>query len=139
MQPMQDAKGFFASLVDFSFSSLITTKIIKFVYVIIMVVVSLFALFFLIASLTRGVVGAFLGIIFAPLGWLLYMILARIYLEIVIIIFRIGEDVRLIATRGGPTPGGYAPPPTPGGYPPPPTPGAYPPPPTPGGYPPPQP
>jgi hypothetical protein len=124
--PSSSPKGFFASLLDFGFSSLITTRIIKVVYIIITVVVSLAALGFLIAELSRGGADIVLGVVLAPIGWLLYMIGARITLEIVIIVFRIGEDVRRIADApragsgsGATPPGGFPPPgrfPGPGGF-----------------------
>lgn len=128
------AKGFFASLLDFSFSSLITTRIIKVVYVILTVVISLIAVVYLIiglVALVTGNAGLGLGfIIGAPIGWVLYMIWARISLELVIIVFRIGEDARRVAdvlapgsgARGAqtfaPTVPGYGPPPATGSYPP---------------------
>jgi hypothetical protein len=144
MQSREFAKGFFASLFDFSFSSLVTTRIIKVLYIVITVLVSLIAFLFLIAGLTQGPASALGAIIFAPLGWLFYMISARVSLEIIIVLFRIGDDVRYLAVReGGPPPpplGGYpAPPPLSGNYPSGPS-GNYPPPPAPppaGNYPPP--
>jgi hypothetical protein len=104
-------KGFFSSLLDFNFSSLITTRIIKVVYIIVTVAVSLGALAFLIAAVSQGGGDIVIGIIGAPLGWLLYMIFARISLEIIIIIFRIGEDVRRIADASGGSPGPHPTPP----------------------------
>ncbi len=121
MQPQQtpSAKGFLGSLFDFSFSSLITTKIIKVVYVLVTVFVSLFAIVALIGGITRGVAGAIFSIIIVPIGWLLYMVVARMSLELIIVIFRIGEDVRrYVGAPGSPSSGGgYNPPPAaPGGF-----------------------
>src|SRR3954447_25607423 len=84
-------KGFFASLFDISFSSLITTRIIKIVYVIILVVIGLVALVALIAGIARGGASIIATIIIVPIAALLYTILFRIYLEIVIVLFRIME------------------------------------------------
>lgn len=150
MQPREFAKGFFASLFDFSFSSLVTTRIIKVLYIVITVIVSLVAFLFLIAGLTQGPASALGAIIFAPLGWLFYMISARVSLEIIIVLFRIGDDVRYLAVREGgplppapPPPGNYPAPQPPGNYPAPPPPpppaGNYPPPPPTGNVPPPPP
>lgn len=125
MQSREFAKGFFASLFDFSFSSLVTTRIIKILYIVITVIVSLIAFLFLIAGLTQGPASALGAIIFAPLGWLFYMISARVSLEIIIVVFRIGDDVRYLAVRGGaPSP----PPVPPANFPAPPGPAGYPPP-----------
>lgn len=119
--PSPSARGFFASLFDFSFSSLITTKIVKIVYVIATILIGLASLGFFVAWLTRGGVGIVIAIIGAPILFIVYMIVTRIWLEIVIIVFRIGEDVRRIADAprsAGPAVGGYQPPQT--GFPPPP-------------------
>jgi Domain of unknown function (DUF4282) len=164
MQPQtMSAKGFFASLFDFSFSSLITTKIIKLVYIIAVIAIGLFLLIGLLTGLIQLVSGSAIGglveIILTPIIALIYLILSRIYLELVIILFRIGEDVRRLADSQGappatgasaytqgpgyptmaapaqaytPPPGGYTQPPA-GGYTPPPATGGFPPPP-PGGY-----
>jgi hypothetical protein len=97
----ENQKGFFASLLDFSFSSLITTRIIKLVYVIATIVISLIALGGLLAALRQGGTDVLVGIIGAPILWLLEMIFLRIGLEFIIVIFGIGEDVRKIANRPG--------------------------------------
>jgi hypothetical protein len=148
--PRMSAKGFFGSLFDFSFSSLITTKIIKLVYIIATIVIALFSVIALLGGLVAIIAGAAVGhpgdvalgllyMLLTPIFWLIYMILTRIYLELVIILFRIGEDVRRLVDAQGlappsgpsayaPAPPGYmgsAPPfytpPPAGGYPPPPT------------------
>ena len=88
-------KGFFASLFDVSFTSFITTKIIKVVYIIILVVISLAALVFVGAAFSQSsAAGVITLLIFAPLAWLLYVIYARIALEVIIQIFRITEQQR---------------------------------------------
>ena len=105
-------RGVFSSLFDFEFSSLITTKIIKVVYVVFLVLVSLFALFFLLGGLAQGGGAALFALIFAPLGWFFYVVMMRLSLELVIVLFRIGDDVRTLAARGG----SDGPPPAPPGY-----------------------
>jgi hypothetical protein len=154
-------KGFFASLFDFNFTSLITTRIIRVVYILVTVALTLAAILLIIGGIVNGGGGAVATVILTPLGWLLYMIWARISLEVLIVVFRIGEDVRRIAWgAGGPAgpgagfggagpgpgpgtgsfgaPGGgwpsYPPTPPPPGYPPSPPPPGYPP--SPPGYPP---
>jgi hypothetical protein len=101
-------KGFFASLFDISFSSLITTRIIKAIYVIILVVLSLVALLALITGIARGGASIIATVILVPLGFLLYTIFARVYLEIVIVLFRIMETnqelVELTRAQGGAPP-----------------------------------
>jgi hypothetical protein len=117
--PQLDAKGFLRSLYDFSFTSLITTKIIRFVYALLVIVYSVFAVIFFIAGLASGKpAGVFLAIIGVPIGYLIYVIILRIWMEILIVVFRIGDDVHAIrvggsgpAQSGGVGPGDNAPPP----------------------------
>ncbi len=103
MQPMSsnEAKGLLRSLFDFQFTSLITTKIIRFVYALIVVLLSLGALGVFISSLARGgFIGVFFALIIVPLGYLVYLILIRIWMEILIVVFRLGDDVRAIRQGG---------------------------------------
>lgn len=64
--PMDRPAGFFAALFDMSFSSFITTKIIKVLYIITIVGAGLLALFGLIGGLTQGAGPAILALILAP-------------------------------------------------------------------------
>jgi Domain of unknown function (DUF4282)/Protein of unknown function (DUF2510) len=101
-QPSYGAKGFFASLFDITFSSLIVGRIIRFVYVIAMIVIGLEAVgVFITALASKRSVAIIAAIILIPLGALLSLIWVRILLELVIIIFRIGEDVRRISFSPG--------------------------------------
>jgi hypothetical protein len=91
-------KGFFASLFDINFSSLIIARIIKVVYVIAIILVGLGAIGEIITALaSKRADVIILAIIFVPIVSLFSLIWIRILLELVIIIFRIGEDVRHIA------------------------------------------
>jgi Domain of unknown function (DUF4282) len=92
---------FLASLFDVSFSSLITTKVIKVIYVLSMVLIGLGALFFVVVAFTKSVVGGLITLlILAPFFALLYLIYVRVLLEIVIAIFRIMEtNVELVALQ----------------------------------------
>lgn len=92
---------FLASLFDVSFSSLITTKVIKVIYVLSMVLIGLGALFFVVVAFTKSVVGGLITLlILAPFFALLYLIYVRVLLEIVIAIFRIMEtNVELVGLQ----------------------------------------
>jgi uncharacterized protein DUF4282 len=112
-----DDKGFFASLFDTSFTSLITTWIIKVIYVIVLVLIGLFLLIAVVAAFTRSPGGGVLTLIVATLVGLLYAILTRVWLELVIVIFRIMEtNVELVqltrANAGGSAPPPAGPPPS---------------------------
>ena len=99
--------GFFAALFDFNFTSLITTKIIKVIYILCIVMVSIFTLTLLVAGFGKSVVGGiFMLLIGCPLYFLIAVIAVRVWLEVLIVIFRIAEHVAEIAQsmRGGAAP-----------------------------------
>jgi hypothetical protein len=108
-------QGFLGSLFDISFSSLITTKVIKVLYVLSMVIIGLFALVVVVAAFSNSVAGGIVVlVIVAPLAGLLYLIYVRVLLELVIVIFRIMEtNVELVSLQRAQVAGGVAPPPPP--------------------------
>jgi hypothetical protein len=117
-------KGFFGSLFDLTFASFITTKIIKVLYVLAIIIAGLIALAYVIFAFAADpVLGLLTLVILAPLGFLLYVIYTRVFLELIMVIFRIMEtNTELVqlqrgAAGGPPPPPPYSPPP----YTPPPT------------------
>jgi Domain of unknown function (DUF4282) len=92
--------GFFESLFDFSFTSLVTTKLIKVLYGLSIAVLALGSLFFvLIAFSASSTAGAFMLIFGAPLFFLLGVCYTRVMLEIMIVLFRIAEHTAEIAQQ----------------------------------------
>jgi hypothetical protein len=114
-------RGFLSSLFDISFSSLITTKVIKVLYVLSMIIIGLGALFFIGAAFAdSAAAGVIVLVVVAPLFALLYLVYVRVLLEIVIVIFRIMEtNIELVelqrASQGGPPTGPTTTMPPPGG------------------------
>lgn len=95
---MRDARGFFSSLFDFSFSSFITTKILGIIYGIAMVGIALFTLIFIAGAFrANAAAGLFMLLIGGPLFFLLYVIMTRVWLEFLAVVFRIAENVGDIA------------------------------------------
>ena len=96
-----EGKSFIRSLFDFSFSSLITLRVIRVLYVVITIVYSLGALVSFVVLLsqhtTADIVVAIIGV---PLAYIIYLTFARIWLEILIVVFNIGKDLRAIRERG---------------------------------------
>ncbi len=94
-------QGFFSKLFDLSFESFITTSIIKVLYVLTLIVSGLVTLLVFITLASSGTGGAVAGLVIAPLIFLLYAIFARVYMEILIVVFRIAEDVATVAAGMG--------------------------------------
>jgi uncharacterized protein DUF4282 len=96
----EEHKGFFASLFDTSFDELITPRIIKVLYILFMIVLGLFALVFVISAFSQSSgLGALTLFVLAPLGFLLYLIMIRVYLELVIVLFKIKESTERMADK----------------------------------------
>jgi hypothetical protein len=96
-----EASGFLSSLFDFSFTSFITTKLIKLIYALTMLVSAGFALFVAAAGFSMGsAVGLLTLVIVAPLTFLMSVIYFRVLLELVIVVFRMAEHLAEIARRG---------------------------------------
>jgi hypothetical protein len=90
-------KGFFGSLFDFSFDNFITPKLVKFLYVLSLILVSILAIVFVIGGLVglgNGSATGLLAIVLAPLVWLIYLVAARLWLELFIVIFKISDDLK---------------------------------------------
>jgi hypothetical protein len=98
-----EARGFFEALFDFSFSEFLTPKIIKVLYGIGLVLAAIGAVMFIIAGFHRGIGAGIVFLVLAPLVFLLYTLAARVYLEILIVIFRIAGWVEEIASRSKPS------------------------------------
>jgi Domain of unknown function (DUF4282) len=113
---MSQTKGFFASLLDLSFSSLITGKIIKVLYVMSLVVGAVAALTYIVLAFTQSTAfGILMLLVLAPLATLLYVVYSRVVLEVVIVLFRILETNQQIAANTTAARGTFAasPPPQP--------------------------
>ena len=99
--PSLTQRGFFASLFDFSFTSLITTKIIKVLYVISVIFIGLFSLAFVFYAFhVSPTLGLVVLIIVAPLEALFWLIYTRVIMELFIALFRIAENTSELVAQG---------------------------------------
>jgi Domain of unknown function (DUF4282) len=95
-------EGFFASLFDFSFRTFITERIIKVLYVLSTIIVALWTLFFVLVAFRNSTgFGVVTLVLLGPLFFVFTMIYVRVVLELIMVIFRIHEDVDSINRRGG--------------------------------------
>jgi Domain of unknown function (DUF4282) len=91
-------KGFIGSLFDFSFSSMVTPKIIKVLYVLFTLWTALVGLIILVIGFRTGGVtaGLFVLIIVEPIFLLLTLGIYRVVLEAFMVIFRIYDEMKQI-------------------------------------------
>jgi hypothetical protein len=94
------SKGFLASLFDVGFNSFVTPKVVKAVYVLVMILTALWVLAFAVGAFRLNtVLGIIVLFILCPIFFVVYLALWRIVLELVMVVFRIAEDVRSIRLR----------------------------------------
>jgi hypothetical protein len=99
--PAAEPKGFLGALFDFSFTSFVTPKVVKVLYILIVVVVGLSAVGFALSVLATNVgLGLIVLLIGAPLYFLVVTALYRITLEFFMVIYRMAQDIRAIRERG---------------------------------------
>jgi hypothetical protein len=107
---MQNTTGFLGSLFDLSFTSLVTTRLIKVLYVLAIILIGLEALIWVLVGFHQSVaVGVVVLFILAPLISLVALTYTRVLLEVVIALFRIMENTGELVRRMTPAssaPGG---------------------------------
>ena len=96
---MERKRGFFAQLFDFSFTEFLTTKIIKVLYGLIIFFAAVIAIVVIVGSFSESAVAGAVFLVLSPLWLLLCVVVARVILEIVVVLFRIAEHVGDIARR----------------------------------------
>jgi hypothetical protein len=96
----EDAKSFFAGLFDFSFTNLITPKVIKFLYGLFLILWALGilgGLGMVVITLFQGeIIAAFVALILLPIIAVLYLVMIRMYHELIIIAFKMAQNLEQI-------------------------------------------
>lgn len=85
-------KGFFASLFDMTFTEFITERIIRVLYALAILGAAGFGLFPAIAGFQFSFLAGVSGLLFWPVLFLVYVIMARVALETIIVLFRIADN-----------------------------------------------
>jgi hypothetical protein len=100
--PAEPGKGFFKSLMDTRFDHLITPKMVRFLYIVAMIVLTAGVIVAIIVAFTNDAGTGLLTLFLAPIGGLIYLIIARLYLELIVVAFKIREAAEEVAsnTRG---------------------------------------
>lgn len=95
-----EQKGLFGSLFDLSFTEFVTTRVIKVLFVLAIIISAIGALALLVGGIASGVGTALLAIILTPIAFCLSVLGARIWLEVVIVLFRIAENTGRLVEQG---------------------------------------
>ncbi|GAA5124282.1 DUF4282 domain-containing protein [Haloechinothrix salitolerans] len=87
---------------DVSFSKFITPAVVKFVYIILMVLLGLGYLFAVIGGFSADVVTGLIALILGPVVVFLYLLLIRVSLEALVAVVRTAENTtELLRIQGG--------------------------------------
>jgi Domain of unknown function (DUF4282) len=92
-------RGFFEALMDTRFDSLITPSLIRFLYVVAIVILALGTLGAVIAGFAESAGSGILLLILAPIGALLYLIVIRLWLELIVVVFKIRDAAEEVASN----------------------------------------
>jgi Domain of unknown function (DUF4282) len=96
-----DVRGFLGALFDFGFTSFVTPKVIKVLYMLIVIGTVVSALVFTFVAFKASLVFGFLTLVIGdPLFIVIVLAIYRIILEIFVIGFRAAEDIRVLRERG---------------------------------------
>ena len=91
-------KGFFSALFDFRLSEFITPKIIRVLFIVLVILYGLLSLGILFSFFGFtdyiGPIAVVLGLIVSPLVFLLSVIFIRMYMELMIVLFNVSFDLK---------------------------------------------
>ncbi len=99
MSENNDNEGL-GGLFDFTFEKFITPSVVKIVYILVIVMAGLSWLMLIVAGLSSGGIGGFLGgLIFGGLMFIVIILIYRIFLELTMILFRIHDNTEKLANK----------------------------------------
>jgi len=95
---MED-KGIVGCLMDLSFTSFVTSRVVPIVYIIAIVAAGLSAIGMIITGFRSSPGIGVVTLLLSPIAFAIYVLLARIWLEMVIAIIRVAENTGRMADR----------------------------------------
>jgi hypothetical protein len=96
-----DSRGFVGALFDFGFTSFVTPKVIKVLYMLIVIGTVVSALVFTLFAFKASTAFGILTLVFGdPLFILIVLAIYRVVLEFFMVTFRVAEDIRALRERG---------------------------------------
>ena len=95
-----DTQGFLGSIFDFSFTEFITIRIIKFLFILGIIFAAIGTLVLIVTGFSNGIGAGILSLILSPLIFLVYVLLARVWCEMILVLFRIAEHTGRLVDQG---------------------------------------
>jgi hypothetical protein len=97
MDPRYEQSPGMSALFDLSFTRFVTIGVVKIVYILGMVVLAILLLLMLIGAFSQGVGMGLLALIVLPIVGFLELLFLRIWLEIIVCMFRIAQNTTVMA------------------------------------------
>ncbi len=94
-------KGFLSSLFDFSFTEFVTPRIISFIFIAGVVLIGISTLGVIFSGFAADTAYGFVMLLLSPISFLLVVIMLRVYLELIIVLFKIYTGIRSLGTGAG--------------------------------------
>lgn len=88
---------FLKRLFDFSFKKFITTKIVRFIFWVNIIIAGIIGVLIIVGAFKQSIVLGILAVILSPIFYIVYVAILRVILEVVRIVFRIEEHVEVIS------------------------------------------
>ncbi len=102
----EDAGFRIGDLFDFKFKKFVTTDVVRILYGFSMIVAFLAAAGMAVGAFTQGMAYGIVMVVVACFAFLFYVTMARVWLEVMVVIFRIAENTQKIADNTGTTKSG---------------------------------
>lgn len=94
----KEEMGFFGALFDFSFSRFVSVSLIRVAYILALLV----GLFIVVATVVMtffntGFLAGIFSLIIAPIAFIVFAVIVRVWLEFVVVIYRIADHTKKMA------------------------------------------
>jgi hypothetical protein len=108
MSPLDRPPGLDA-LFDLTFTRFVTISVVRIIYLLGMLLLAVLWLIMVVAGFMQGVLAGLVGIIVATIIAAIYLLMMRVWLEVIVVLFRIGENTTAMARSMGvgPPTGGF--------------------------------
>lgn len=93
-----ETRALFAMLFDFSFKRFLTPRLVRILYSLSLLAAVLSALAWMASGFRDGIMHGLFTLVTGPFAFLLYVLTARVAMELVLAIFRIAEHIEKLPT-----------------------------------------
>ncbi len=87
----REARALFALLLDLSFKQMLTPRLIRLLYVLSLLAAVLSALAWMASGFREGLLHGLFTLVTGPVAFVLYLLAARVVMEVLLTLFRIAE------------------------------------------------